>query len=43
MPSQGHKIVRGTGALQGISGLILFTDIVTPTEITYVYRGVVSM
>ena len=40
-----HPIVRGsgTGELQGIGGLILFTDIVTPTEITYVYRGVVSL
>jgi hypothetical protein len=38
-----HAIVRGTGDLQGIGGLILFTDIVTPIEITYVYRGVVSL
>jgi len=40
-----HPIVRGSGTdeLRGIGGLILFTDIVTPTEITYVYRGVVSL
>jgi hypothetical protein len=38
-----HPIVRGTGGLQGISGLILFTDIVSPTEITYTYKGVVSV
>ncbi len=38
-----HPIIRGTGELQGIGGLILFTDIVTPTEITYVYNGVVSL
>lgn len=37
-----HPIVRGTGGLQGISGLLLFTDLVTPTEITYEYKGVVS-
>ncbi len=37
-----HAIVRGKDGLQGISGLILFTDIVSPTEITYVYRGLVS-
>lgn len=38
-----HPIVRGNGGLQGISGLLLFTDIVSPTEITYEYRGVVSV
>jgi len=39
-----HPIVRGsgTGKLQGIGGLILFTDIVSPSEITYVYRGLVT-
>ncbi len=38
-----HPIVRGKDGLQGIKGLILFTDIVSPTEITYEYKGLVSV
>jgi hypothetical protein len=38
-----HPIVRGNGGLQGISGLLLFTDIVSPTEITYEYHGLVAV
>jgi hypothetical protein len=39
-----HPIVRGTDGLQGISGLLLFTDLVDQAthSITYEYKGVVS-
>jgi hypothetical protein len=39
-----HLIVRGKDGLQGLSGLILFTDLVDQAthEITYEYKGVVS-
>ena len=39
-----HLIVRGKDGLRGISGLILFTDIVDQAThvITYEYKGVVS-
>ena len=38
-----HPLVRGKDGLQGIKGIILFTDIVSPTEITYEYKGLVSV
>jgi hypothetical protein len=40
-----HPIVRGKDGLKGISGLILFTDIVDQAThlITFKYKGVVSL